>query len=413
MNNLTTRKIILGMLMTFVLAFSVQGIADALTTPTVSSTLADLSTVNTGTQIRVTVSTGFNDSNTAETLTIAVANGTYPDPGTPGTTVAAGDNEVWTETGVATNTWDQPLSTLVITPSGPGVVTVSVSTNTETTPVEKRAFYVVNPTDITATGITFNAATDSGDNGIELKSSGDHTIGFSGTVDNTPITVTASSGGTLFVQRTVSGITRNSPPRTSLSTSSAVNDAGNAVRLRLTSTSTITVSHRHFSDRVTYVHGLPTVTITGGNNQEGIAGNRLEQALTVRVTGSNRALPGIPVIFTDTARTGFTSTTGDDGTFIPVLGTTVYTTGGTWSATATVNTQTATSNSPAAVSTNVAVQTDANGVAAVYYQFNSNDMAEEIALIDATVLNVPPAMPFKLDVVSSTRIPNDRNRLRE
>ena len=31
MNNLTTRKIVLGMLMALVLAFSVQGIADALT----------------------------------------------------------------------------------------------------------------------------------------------------------------------------------------------------------------------------------------------------------------------------------------------------------------------------------------------------------------------------------------------
>ena len=31
MNNLTTRKIVLGMLMTLVLAFSVQGIADAQT----------------------------------------------------------------------------------------------------------------------------------------------------------------------------------------------------------------------------------------------------------------------------------------------------------------------------------------------------------------------------------------------
>ena len=31
MNNLTTRKIVLGLLMVLVLAFSVQGIADALT----------------------------------------------------------------------------------------------------------------------------------------------------------------------------------------------------------------------------------------------------------------------------------------------------------------------------------------------------------------------------------------------
>ena len=37
MNNLTTRKIVLGLLMTLVLAFSVQGTADALTSLTKSS----------------------------------------------------------------------------------------------------------------------------------------------------------------------------------------------------------------------------------------------------------------------------------------------------------------------------------------------------------------------------------------
>ena len=43
MNNLTTRKIVLGMLMTLVLAFSVQGIADALTFK--KSRTGDLQTV--------------------------------------------------------------------------------------------------------------------------------------------------------------------------------------------------------------------------------------------------------------------------------------------------------------------------------------------------------------------------------
>ena len=42
MNNLTTRKIVLGMLMALVLAFSVQGIADALTFST--SRTGDLET---------------------------------------------------------------------------------------------------------------------------------------------------------------------------------------------------------------------------------------------------------------------------------------------------------------------------------------------------------------------------------
>ena len=43
MNNLTTRKIVLGMLMALVLTFSVQGIADALTFSTSRS--GDLETV--------------------------------------------------------------------------------------------------------------------------------------------------------------------------------------------------------------------------------------------------------------------------------------------------------------------------------------------------------------------------------
>ena len=45
MNNLTTRKIVLGMLMTLVLTLSVQGIADALTFST--SRTGDLETVGT------------------------------------------------------------------------------------------------------------------------------------------------------------------------------------------------------------------------------------------------------------------------------------------------------------------------------------------------------------------------------
>ena len=43
MNNLTTRKIVLGMLLVLVLAFSVQGIADAADLP-LSKTSGDLQT---------------------------------------------------------------------------------------------------------------------------------------------------------------------------------------------------------------------------------------------------------------------------------------------------------------------------------------------------------------------------------
>ena len=55
MNNLTTRKIVLGMLMVLVLAFSVQGIADALTFNTTTRT-GDLQTVLPGDDFTITFS---------------------------------------------------------------------------------------------------------------------------------------------------------------------------------------------------------------------------------------------------------------------------------------------------------------------------------------------------------------------
>ena len=56
MNNLTTRKIVLGMLMALVLAFSVQGIADALT---LSKTSGDLQTKTLGSSFEITFSVGL------------------------------------------------------------------------------------------------------------------------------------------------------------------------------------------------------------------------------------------------------------------------------------------------------------------------------------------------------------------
>ena len=215
---------------------------------------------------------------------------------------------------------------------------------------------------------------------------------------NVPVTITVTSGATLFVQN--SG--RKSTVVTTLNTSSAA-----SVRLTLTSTSTITISHRHFSDRVTYIYGLPTVTITGGNDKNGTAGNRLDQALTVRVTGSGLNLPGIPVVFNMNTRVGYLTTAGG-GIFIPVSGTTVYTTAaGILSGAATAYTTMATSLSPIPRSAGeaIVVQTDAQGNASTYFQFNSAATAGQVAYIDAQVSGVAPALPFKQTVVTSNRIP--------
>ena len=60
MNNLTTRKIVLGLLMTLVLAFSVQGTADAISRLTRSS--GDLQTVTAGDRLSDTVFRNTSES---------------------------------------------------------------------------------------------------------------------------------------------------------------------------------------------------------------------------------------------------------------------------------------------------------------------------------------------------------------
>ena len=76
MNNLTTRKIVLGMLMALVLAFSVQGIADALTDPTITSNPSEFSTVNIGSTITISgLSVGLNNNTKRESLQLQISGG--------------------------------------------------------------------------------------------------------------------------------------------------------------------------------------------------------------------------------------------------------------------------------------------------------------------------------------------------
>ena len=64
MNNLTTRKIVLGMLMALVLTFSVQGIADALTFSRPSNS-GDLQTVFVGRDFTISFSVRPGGNTTA------------------------------------------------------------------------------------------------------------------------------------------------------------------------------------------------------------------------------------------------------------------------------------------------------------------------------------------------------------
>ena len=64
MNNLTTRKIVLGVLLALVLAFSVQGTADALEFKDHTSTDGDLQTVLSGDEFKIKFSVSLKSNTT-------------------------------------------------------------------------------------------------------------------------------------------------------------------------------------------------------------------------------------------------------------------------------------------------------------------------------------------------------------
>ena len=247
---LFTTNIYLGVLLAFVLMLGVQGTAGALSTPSISWP-TDLSRQNQGFTFTVTIPSSFNKASIHEKFQIILSSSdstvTLPDA----TDVTGAAATGWTEKD--TNLSDSNNGTsfgsgpalgtkLTIKPAlGESTVTVKWTTSSATTSSDLdgeriRTFYVVNPTDTAATSIAFDTTTtDTNDDGIELKSTGDHTIDFTiGGTSNIPITVTATGGG-LFVQKSGRTTSRVSTLHTS-------SDA--TVKLRLTSTSTITVSHR-------------------------------------------------------------------------------------------------------------------------------------------------------------------------
>ena len=91
MNNLTTRKIVFGMLMALVLAFSVQGIADAADLP-LSKTSGDLQTKSEDETFKITFSVGIRSNTTPirnsdrELIDDGTSSLTTPNTATPSTT---------------------------------------------------------------------------------------------------------------------------------------------------------------------------------------------------------------------------------------------------------------------------------------------------------------------------------------
>ena len=153
------------------------------------------------------------------------------------------------------------------------------------------------------------------------------------------------------------------------------------------------------STTVIFIFGYPTVTITGGNNQVGVAGGRLENPLIVKVTdGKNRVISGLAADF-DIA----SGVTG--AMFIPVPGTTVYTdsTGRALVDTRGQYTREATATRPTA-GTDIVVQTDSRGEAKTYFQLGTTPVDQSVTVKVGGESPITPSM-FTLEIGSTSRRP--------
>ena len=318
MKNLTTRKIVLGLLMVLVLAFGVQGITDALTfsASTTNSNPADsgnLSWMNVGDMITVSVtSISINQSSpidftkVKEAITVSVSGG--------GAEFPIGNSDVsshtWTEepsgdtqtniNTVITNGFD-----VVVTVNSPGKVIVKVSdassgggiTATNKAKTLAFTFYVVeHRLDVGSTEkISLLGLTNGVGSGYDSRQPVQiHTADNK----NNPVNFTIAGGGSLYVREgTVDGAEQSS----TLTTSSSANvwmsmgtDNDNAAN---SNTVTAQVANNDIIQGI-YIYGRPTLMVTTSSDPlTGSRGQTFASAITVVVNDEDDdGSPGGPVI---------------------------------------------------------------------------------------------------------------------
>ena len=405
MNNLTTRKIVLGMLMALVLAFSVQGTADALTFST--SRTGDLQTVREDREFRIrfsvslrsaSIKSGYKRTPAGEVDTGVATTTYYEDTGDSG--YQAETQVVYAEA----HNYDQESISIAV-PSGPTLqkingrdpvastpysmyerthdsyatasdsqklsgsveltlmagspesvdITITGTTDDPSGPVTTTTTFTVY---IVAASLTVNADTLNLTGGLSNGSTSaddmddpqiNTNLTLSGGSVNThvPMTYKVTGSGRVYVRV---GERRISATAT-LPTSSAA-----PVYLDMNgSTNRIEVSTPSVSLAVpnVYIYGRPTMTVTHGADQEGILSGRLNDYLAVQVKDEkNRPISGLAIAFASAATNAkFTPVAGF--LYGPNMMTAKPTTG--------------------PQPTGLDVYTDRNGEAKVYYQLGSAD----------------------------------------
>ena len=430
MNNLTTRKIVLGMLMTFVMAFGVLGNADAINGLTRTS--GDLQTVTGGNdyQIRFSVTLqspsripGYrpvpsrDESDPPVSVSAADRTNMFYDDDPDidyihGTTarvpyadahnydqesikISVSEGSIkkvgnYDASGTMLNMYERTHNTYSTTsnphqrlsgsvdltltaPTTPAVVTIMITPTTDGPAVHAEppnlifTIYVVGPLNAVGT-------TDVVEEGVERVSDEsdmriDSHFKFN-PANHEPVYYSVEGSGRLYVS--LASDRKTSPTNSLLTSSSApvyldTNGGSSKVTAYISgSGDTATVLYAFSGGRLSE---LPQIEVQNGNNQTGAPEGQLDDYFEVRVTdGRRRAISGLPVTFTKTDPGSSTSSS----MFIPVSGTSIYSaplTGGAIDAGKPTIIE-ATATHPMAAETHH-VQTDQNGVAKIYYQLSN------------------------------------------
>ena len=284
MNNLTTRKIVLGMLMALVLVFSVQGIADAQTTIrrgsgdlqlkevgdtfTISFSVSDVTFANNVPNGIVSI-----NLNAASGVTLTKINNVD----------AAGRTSLTGAT--APNALSNRSYTLTFSADAIGQQDIVIGGTVTFT------VYVASD-EITSDTLSLAGTASTGFDFItNAKQIDTH---FNGAT-NQQIRYVVSGGGSVYV--------REAADRTGGSTSNLLTSSDAIVWLRSSNrTSTVTVSiegqNPDLAQSATYIYRYARITKVSGDIQTGITESRLENPLIVEVRdGSNGIIRGVTVTF--------------------------------------------------------------------------------------------------------------------
>ena len=406
MKNLMTRKLLFGMLVTLVLAFGMQGIADAVRDPNLSQSLSDIVKLRGRySTFSISLSPVFdNPDNIGETVTITLTGdmtliGDLFGQTSPVTLTESGgiaDDPLTTNTDEARNgsrftyeTDGKEFSSVRVEGrfNAPGEQTVTINgtdyndnndSNDDTAWTYTYRYFVTGPASANTTlgleGLTNGYAIgDFGDADIQIFEAS------TTAAEHYSVTYTTTSGG-FKVEHDGEFLSRSS--------GSKISSGLNVYLTRDTSTNVVTIKAdgSDVTTRGVYVYGFPTWEVAeptgkGSEDNPGKPGEVIRNAFRATIKdGRGSGVPGVLVTFTLTARTdaGVTNGnlifgSGNSGTLVTATNTLILDNNG--------NPVTAGSSSP------IHVRTNRSGVASVDFRLGSNG-TETVVVTAPSELNL-------------------------